>query len=242
MNRVVLETAAEDLDRPFEDLLPADQRIHLAGLRPGGQLRRVGPEKLVLILFVLPDRFPLPRSRAPSVCSPALAGEDRDAVGDVIEEDHPGDSFPLEEEGGVGFLLIEEGDEDIPQLQDLLLGGGGVPGGPFEDALEAEGLDGPGHRGRRRVGLVEVLFEDLLQAYRIAAAVDDDLLPLVEKKAGVEEVFRRDEFMPPDIRLGIGRHDDPVEIFADLHDSFPFAGPSGLLQGAFQREFPLLAS
>ena len=113
VNRVVLETAAEDLDRPREDLLPADERIHLAGLRPGGQLRCVGSEKLVLILFVLPDRIPLPRSRArPLFACPA--GEDRDAVRDVIEEDHPGDSFPLEEEGGVGFPFFKEGNEDIP--------------------------------------------------------------------------------------------------------------------------------
>ncbi len=139
----------------------------------------------------------------------------------------------------MGFPFLEEGNEDIPQLQGFLLGGGGVPCGPFEDALETEGLGGPGHRGRSRIGLIEVLFDDLLQVFRIAAAVEDDLLPLVEKKAGVEEVFRRDELMPPDIRLGIGRHDDPVEIFADLHDSYPLHGPSDLLQGAFQRELPL---
>ena len=82
----------------------------------------------------------------------------------------------------MGFPFFEEGNEDIPQLQGLLLGGGGVPGGPFEDALETEGLGSPGHRGRRRVGLVEVLLDDLLQACRIAAAVDDDLLAFVKKR------------------------------------------------------------
>jgi hypothetical protein len=115
-----------------------------------------------------------------------------------------------------------------------------MPGGPFENALETEGLGRPVHRGRCRVGPVEMLLDDLLQVCRIAAAVKNDLLPLVEKKAGVEEVLRRDELMPPDIRLGIRRHDDPVEVFADLHDSSPSRGLSDLLQRAFQREFPVL--
>jgi hypothetical protein len=241
MNRVVFEAAAEDLDRPFKNLLPADKRIHLAGLCAGGQLRRVGPEKLVLLIFVPLDRFSLPRFRASLLFSVA-PGENRGAVGDVIEEDDPGDSFPLEVKGGVGFPLFEEGYEEIPQLQSLLLSGGGVPGGSFEDALEAEGLDGPGHRGACRIGLSEVLLENLLQAYRVAAAVDDDLPPFIEKKAGVEEVFRRDEFMPPYIGLGIRRHDDPVEVFADFHDSFsPFTGAFRLPPGNISAGIPAFA-
>ena len=73
MNGVVLEAAAEDLDRPVEDILPADQGIHLAGLRPGGQLRRVVPEELVLFLLGLPDRFSLPFARVPGDAAPAVS-------------------------------------------------------------------------------------------------------------------------------------------------------------------------
>ena len=71
VDRVVLEAAAENLDRPFEDLLPTDERIHLAGLRTGGQFRREGPQKLVLLLLVLPDGFP-PRVPGLVRCPPVL--------------------------------------------------------------------------------------------------------------------------------------------------------------------------
>ena len=40
----------------------------------------------------------------------------------------------------------------------------------------------PGQRGRRRVGLVEMLLDDLLQACRIAAAMDNDILAFVKKR------------------------------------------------------------
>ena len=218
MNRVVLETAAEDLDRPFEDILPADQGIHLAGSCPGGQLRRVVPEELVLFFFGLPDRFSVPFTGSRVMLPGPVAGEDRNAVRDVVEKREPADPLPLEVEGGVGFLLVEDRDEDIPQIQDLLLGGGGVPGGPFEDALKSEGLEGPGRRGDR-IGLLEVFLEGLFQPHRIAAAVEDKILPFVKKEAGIQEVFRRDELMPPDVGLGVCRHDDTVKIFADFHKS-----------------------
>jgi hypothetical protein len=209
VDRIILEAAAEDLDRPFKDILPADQGVHLTGPCPGGQLNRVVPEKLVRFFFGLPDLFPVPFAGSRVTLPDPVAGEDRDAVGDVVEEREPADSLPLEVEGGVGFLLIEDRDEDIPQIQHLFLGGGGMPGGPFKDALKSEGLKRPCCRGDR-IRLLEVLFEDLFQPDGIAAAIYDKILAFVKKEAGIQEVLRRDEFMPADIGLGVCRHDDAI--------------------------------
>ncbi len=53
-------------------------------------------------------------------------------------------------------------------------------------------------------------------------------------------MLRRDELMPPDVGFGIRRHDDSVQIFADLHNSsFLLQAHSGFFQGAFQRKLPL---
>ena len=216
VHRVVLETAAEDLDGPGEDLVPADERIQIAGLRPGGQFRCIRAEKFVRLRLVPADGFPPPDSgiRFPA---PLLFRQDRDPVGDVVEEDQAADPLPLQEKGGVRLLFFEQRNQDIPQIQRFLLGGGAMPGRPFENALKSEGLNRPARRRCRRVGHVEVFFQNPFQPRGIAAAMEDDLFPLVKKKGGVEEMFGRDEFMPANVCLGIRRHDNPVEIFTDLH-------------------------
>jgi len=165
---VVLGAAAEDLHGPLEDVIPADEGIQLP--RPGllHQLRREGGQNLVLLQARRGLLVPLPR--------PGLfPGGRRNAVGNVIQQIQACDALAVEEKGGIGFPLVEDGDKDVADIEFALLGRGGVPDRPFDDVLKTGALGRVGFPLEFRQLGGEKVLQTVLKTLHIPTTGPDDL-------------------------------------------------------------------
>ena len=141
IERIVLGSPAQDLDRALDLGLPADQGVDPAVDRLGVQVDAIGGERLHALLD---DRFAAgifigALGRAGALLARHLGNAVRDIV-DGVEARHV---LLLQEIDRVGFALGEHGDDDVGAGHLLAAGRLDVNRGALQDALEA----------RRRLGV-----------------------------------------------------------------------------------------
>jgi len=106
VNGIVLVAAAENLNRPLDDVLPADEGVHLALAGFLHQFRREGVQDLARLF-----RRAFLRVGLAGCLACGLIGDDGYAVGDVVQKVQTGDALAVEEKSRMGFLLVVNGDQ-----------------------------------------------------------------------------------------------------------------------------------
>lgn len=170
----LFSTPAEDLKRPLQLALTADERVNAAFSGLHHEVDGEGLERVA-------DRRPL-LLRTAGLSVGVLLGLSPfgDAVGEEIEEVQPGDAFLLEKMQGVALVLAEHRHQDVAALDDFLVCAERVDGRPLQHPLDADGLLGLSAHPHWQ--LLHRLFEEGLQALfeplHVGAAGGEDFLRL----------------------------------------------------------------
>ena len=137
VQRVVLGTAAEDLNGALDLLLAADERIDLAVLGLLVEIDAVGGQRLAALL----DHLLRLAFRLGAVNGLALGGGSTlgDAVGDVVDGVEARHVLQLQEIDRVALAFGEQGHEHIGAGDFLTPRGLNMDGGALHNALETRG-------------------------------------------------------------------------------------------------------
>ena len=208
VQRVVLATAAEDLDRPLELRGAADDRIDVPLLRPleqvhGEALQRISRRRGAFVVGADAGRL-------------VRRSVFRDAVGEVGEDVDLGDALAAEQVDRVRLLGLEDGGEHLAGVDLLAARALGVELRVLNHALQ--------HRRQRGlnvllldlfVGLGDEVVELLLELLDVAAARADDVDDVAVVQQREQQVLEGDVLVPPADGLVDGELETGLESFCD---------------------------
>ncbi len=174
--------------------------------------RRFLPGFRVLVRRVLRVGIPVHAGPVPI----GRAGQHGRAVRNVGQEGEPVDALPGEEVGRERFLLVEDRDQHVVDLDGPFLRGGGVLQRALQDRLEAGRLHGLRALDHRDPVLEETL-QFAAQPPEVAAAADHDLLAPVEGERGVQHVLGGEVLVAARLRLVPRGEEDGIQVPGDFH-------------------------
>ena len=194
IERVVLASATEDLNRPLNLDLPPDQRIDLALLGEPIEVGCIFVERaaaLRILVAGLGRGIVLLRLVAFFICNL------RHAMRDVVDDVQPGHILSAQQIHGVTLLLAENRDQHVGHANFLAAARLHMEHRALQHALETERwlhftLVGA---GQARRGLLDVLFELLAQLGRIGTAGAQHLANPRRLQDGVEQVLDGQELV-----------------------------------------------
>ena len=205
---IVLEAAAEHLQRALQDLLAADERLAFAGARLVGELMGVELQE-----------FPVLAGSRLLLLSAGGFGR-RGAllvvVGDDAEQGEAADPLAQQQVGAERLLFLEQGGVEVADLQELLFGGQRVDHGPLHQLLKAERRHGIGP-DRLGHALVQVSLKLLFQQLDVGAAAIHDPGAGGEKERGIKDVLRGQVLVLAAAGVGEGHGQDAVQLFLHFH-------------------------
>ena len=204
VQRVVLRPPAQDLDGPFDLLLPSDQRIDLPAGRLLVQVDAISLKGFAAFLHDLLRRRVLVGTGDPLGFRAARSL--RDSVRDVVHRVETGHLLLLQEIDRVAFAFREQGDEHICSRHLLPPRRLDVDGRALQHPLEASRrlrIIGP-VRDQVRKLVVEVIRQFGAQAVQIDSASAQDGHGIGVLGQCEQQVFERRVFVPALVRMGQG--------------------------------------
>ena len=211
---IVLAAAAENVDRPLDLVVAADQRIDAALLRfcdqiHGKRFQRFYPAARFLFALFLFTILSLSR---------LFPRRDlRNSMGYKVHDVKARDPLLFEQVDRIGIGLAEHRDQQIAAVDFLLFRRLRVNHRPLQDAMEAQCLLRilfEALRKFRKLGSEEFL-ERFFERFDIAAAVDQRAARILVLEESVKQVLEANVFVPSALRLFQSGIESPFQFFAD---------------------------
>ncbi len=216
MDRIVLEPAAEHLDRTLDLSFPSDDRLQLACGGLGGEiggktLQRPWLETALVPPLQIGSPFAFVQELG------FLAGKFPYAVGEHFQKLKPLDAQLAHVVARIGSFLVVEGNDEIGYLHFVLARSLGLHDSPFYHRLETGGLHWFGAAPQYRHLLLEICLYTPPELLHVGVAALHDESELFKRKPGVENMLRREILVVTELGFVIGRVENGLYFLTDLH-------------------------